>query len=155
MLRAYTFFHVVISLAGIVTGFVVVAGMVTGNPLDGWTMWFLGTTMATSVTGFFFPYHGFKPAYAVGILSVIVLSLAYFARYQQQMAGSWRWIYVVTAVVALYFNVFVLIVQAFQKVPALKAAAPTQKETPFKAAQLVALAAFVVLGVLAVSRFKV
>lgn len=155
ILRAYTWLHVVISLIGIVTGIVVVAGMLSGNRMDGWTAWFLATTMATSVTGFFFPYHGFKPSYPVGVLSVILLSVSYVARYQHHMEGSWRWIYVVTAVVSLYFNVFVFIVQAFQKVPALKAAAPTQKEPPFKIAQLAALVVFIVLGVLAVSRFKV
>ena len=155
ILRAYTFLHVVISLIGIVTGLVVVAGMLSANRMDGWTAWFLATTMATSVTGFFFPYHGFKPSYAVGILSVILLAVAYVARYQHHMEGSWRWIFVATAVASLYFNVFVLIVQSFQKVPALKAAAPTQKETPFKVAQLAALAAFLVLGALAVSRFKI
>ena len=155
MLRAYTAFHVVISLIGIATGFVVVAGMLTANPLAGWTAWFLATTMATSVTGFLFPYRGFKPSYVVGAISVVVLVIAYFALYGHQLAGHWRWIYVVNAVLALYFNVFVLIVQAFQRVPALKAAAPTQKEPPFAIAQLANLVAFVALGVLAVMRFRV
>jgi hypothetical protein len=154
MLRAYTWLHVVISLVGIVTGLVVVAGMLMANPLNGWTSWFLATTMLTSVTGFFFPYTGFKPSYVVGAISVVVLAVTYAARYHFEMAGPWRWIYVVTAVLALYFNVFVLIVQAFRRVPALQASAPTQTEPPFKAAQLANLAAFVVLGTLAVMKFR-
>src|SRR5262245_23741659 len=112
LLRAYTWLHVVISLVGVVTGFVVVAGLLSANRMDGWTAWFLATTMATSVTGFFFPYHGFKPSYAVGVLSVILLIVSYIARYRHHLEGPWRWIYVVTAVLALYFNVFVLIVQS-------------------------------------------
>jgi len=155
MLKAYTAFHVVVSLVGIGTGLVVLFGLLVANPLDGLTAVFLATTVATSLTGFFFPYEGFKPSYVVGILSMIVLVLAILGRYGHDLAGSWRWIYVVGAVTALYFNVFVLIVQAFQKVPSLKAVAPTQSESPFKVAQLVTLVAFVVLGALAVLRFHV
>lgn len=154
-MRAYTAFHVVISLIGIVTGLVVLAGMLTASRMDGWTAWFLATTVATSVTGFFFPYRGFTPALGVGILSIVILGVAIYARYGAGLDGPWRWIYVVTSVLALYFNVFVLVVQLFQKVPALKALAPTQTETPFKASQLTVLAAFLALGALAVIRFHV
>jgi hypothetical protein len=154
ILHIYTIIHVIISLVGIFTGLVVLLGMLAGKRLDGWTKWFLITTVATSVTGFFFPFHGFTPAIGVGIISLLVLAVAIYARYPGQLAGHWRWIYVVTAVIALYFNVFVAIVQAFEKVPALKVMAPTQTEPPFKVTQLVVLALFVVLGIVAAIRFR-
>jgi hypothetical protein len=154
ILHIYTIVHVLISLVGIFTGLIVLFGMLAGNRLDGWTKWFLITTVATSVTGFFFPFHGFTPAIALGILSLIVLALAIFARYPRQLAGHWRWIYVVGAVIALYFNVFVGIVQSFEKIPALKAIAPTQTEQPFKLTQLLVLALFIVFAIAAVIRFR-
>jgi hypothetical protein len=155
MLKAYTLFHVILSLVGIVTGLVVLARMVGGQPLPGCTAVFLWTTIATNVTGFFFPFKGFKPSYVVGLISLVLLGLAYSGLYSHQLAGSWRWIYVVTAVAALYLNVFVLVVQSFQKVPVLQALAPTQTEKPFKLANLVVLGVFVVLGYLAVVNFHV
>jgi hypothetical protein len=127
--------------------------MVANKRLDGWTKWFLITTMLTSVTGFFFPLHSFTRAIGVGIILLIVLGIAIIARYPRQMAGAWRWIYIVTAVIALYFNVFVLIVQSFQKIPALHALAPTQTEPPFKFTQLIVLALFFVLAIAAPSGF--
>jgi hypothetical protein len=145
----------VISLIAIVSGLVVIFGMLLGRPLDGWTALFLATTAATSVTGFFFPFHGVTPAIVVGAISLVILAVAGLARYSRHLAGPWRWIYVVTAVVALYFNVFVLVVQLFQKIPALKALAPTQSEPPFAVSQLIVLIAFVVLGISAVRRFRV
>ena len=154
ILHIYTIIHVLISLVGIFTGLIVLFGMLAGKRLDGWTKRFLITTVATSVTGFFFPFHGFTPAIALGIMSLIVLAVAIFARYPRQLAGAWRWIYVACAVIALYFNVFVGVVQAFEKIPALKAMAPTQTEQPFKLAQLIVLALFVVLGVAATIRFR-
>ena len=154
ILHIYTIIHVLISLVGIFTGLIVLFGMLAGKRLDGWTRWFLITTVLTSVTGFFFPFHGFTPAIGVGIISLIVLAVAIFARYPRQLAGAWRWIYVACAVIALYFNVFVGVVQAFEKIPALKAMAPTQTEQPFKLAQLIVLALFVVLGVAATIRFR-
>ncbi len=154
ILQIYTIIHTLISLVAIFTGLVVVFGMLGGNRLDGWTKWFLITTVLTSVTGFFFPFHGFTPAHGVGIISLLVLAVAIFARYPRQLAGHWRWIYVVTAVIALYFNVFVGVVQAFLKVPALHAMAPTQTEQPFKLTQLVVLAIFVLLGIIAAIRFR-
>jgi hypothetical protein len=153
ILRAYTLLHVMISLIGIATGFIVIGGMITSNPLPGWTAVFLWTTIATSVTGFFFPFKGFKPAYVVGAISLVLLALAYRGLYTHQLAGSWRWIYVVTAVMSQYLNVFVLVVQSFQKIPALHALAPTQSEPPFKKAQLALLFLFIVLGTLAVRNF--
>ncbi len=154
ILHAYTIIHVIISLVGIFTGLVVLFGMLGDKRLEGWTKWFLITTVATSVTGFFFPFHGFTPAIGVGIISLLVLAIAIFARYPRQLAGHWRWIYVVTALIALYFNVFVGVVQAFEKVSVLKAMAPTQTEAPFKITQLVVLALFVVLAVVAAIKFR-
>src|SRR5437016_8169827 len=120
-LTIYTLVHVVISLVGIFSGLVVMAGLLTGKRLDGWTALFLVTTIATSVTGFFFPVHHFMPSHGVGIVSLLVLPVAIYARYGQRLSGAWRWVYVVSAMVALYLNVFVLIVQAFLKAPALHA----------------------------------
>ncbi|MDB6015824.1 MAG: hypothetical protein JWR19_313 [Pedosphaera sp.] len=153
-LEIFTLVHVVISLVGIFSGFVVVFGLLTGKRLDGWTAVFLATTVATSVTGFFFPFHGFTPAIGLGIISLVVLALAIYARHARHLAGAWRKIYVISAVVALYFNVFVAVVQAFQKVPTLHAMAPTQTEPPFKFTQLVVLALFVVLAIAAAIRFR-
>jgi hypothetical protein len=112
ILHVYTIIHVLISLAAIFTGLIVLFGMLAGERLDGWTKWFLITTVATSVTGFFFPFHGFTPAIGVGIISLLVLAVAIFARYPRQLAGAWRWIYVVGAMIALYLNVFVGVVLA-------------------------------------------
>lgn len=110
---ALTLVHVAISLAGILSGLVVLFGLIGGKRLDGWTAVFLSTTIATSVTGFFFPFHGVTPGIVIGILSLIVLAIAVVARYQRQMAGGWRKTYVISSALALYFNVFVLVVQLF------------------------------------------
>src|SRR6478752_6845065 len=144
ILEAYTILHVLISLLAILAGLVVVCGMLTARRLDGWTKFFLTTTVATSVTGFFFPFHGFTPAIGVGIISLILLAVAIVARYPRHLTGTWRWLYVISATLALYLNVFVLIAQSFQKVPALRAMAPTQTEPPFLLAQLLALTLSVV-----------
>ena len=154
ILHVYTVVHTLISLVGIFTGFVVLFGLLAGKRLDGWTKWFLISTVATCVTGFFFPFHGFTPAHGVGIISLLVLAVAIFARYPRHLAGHWRWIYAVTALLALYLNVFVGVVQAFLKVPALHAMAPTQTEPPFKLTQLVVLSLFVLLGIIATIRFR-
>ncbi len=153
-LAIFTLVHVVLSLIGILSGFVVVFGLLTAKRLDGWTAVFLSTTVLTSVTGFFFPFHGFTPAIGVGIVSLIVLAAAIFARYVRHLAGAWRRTYVITSVIALYLNVFVLIVQLFEKVPDLKAMAPTQSEPPFKVTQLIVLVLFVVLAIIASIRFR-
>src|SRR6266404_3658505 len=118
ILEIYTIVHVLISWVGIFSGFVVLIGLLSGNRLDGWTKLFLITTVATSVTGFGFPFHHLLPSHKVGIISLVVLAVAIFARYRRHIAGVWRWIYVVTAMIALYLNVFVGVVQAFEKVPA-------------------------------------
>ena len=153
-LSLFTKVHVVISLIGIASGLVVMCGLLVGKKLNRWSALFLISTAATSLTGFFFPFHGITPGIIVGIISMVILAVAILARYRRHLAGPWRWIYVVTAMSALYLNVFVLIAQLFQKVPALKALAPTQSEPPFAVAQLVVLALFVVLTIVATFRFR-
>jgi hypothetical protein len=154
-LAIFTFVHVLISLIGIVAGLVVAYGLLTARRLDRWTAIFLWATLLTSVTGFMFPVHKFLPSHVLGIISIVVLAVAFPARYQFHLAGAWRRTYVISAMLALYLNVFVLVAQLFMKVPALHVLAPTQSEGPFKLTQLVVLVAFVVLGVLATIRFRV
>jgi hypothetical protein len=149
-----TFVHVLLSLIGIFAGLVVMYGLLISKQLKGWTALFIWTTVATSVTGFLFPFHRFLPSHAIGIISLVALSVAIFALYGLHLAGAWRRIYAVTAMISLYLNVFVLIAQLFDKVPALKALAPTKTEAPFKEAQLVLLLAFVVLTILAAMKFR-
>ena len=150
---SFTLFHVILSLLGIAAGIVVVFGMLAARRLDGWTALFLATTVLTSVTGFMFHSAHFGPPHVIGLLSLLLLVLAILARYSYHMAGSWRWIYVVTALISLYLNVFVGVVQAFQKLPLLQPLAPTGTEPPFAVAQGLVLLAFVVLTVLALKRF--
>lgn len=150
---AFTTVHVVISLIGIVTGIIVLLGMVGGRRVDGLTTAFLATTVLTSVTGFMFPFSQLLPSHIVGAISLVVLALALVALYGKGLAGVWRSIYIVTATMALYLNVFVGVVQAFQKLPFLQPLAPTQAEAPFVIAQVAVLALFAVLGFLAVKRF--
>jgi hypothetical protein len=151
---AFTLVHVMISLVGIVSGFVVIFGLLAGKRLDRWTALFLTSTVVTSVTGFGFPFDHLLPSHKVGIISLVVLTVAILARHAFHLAGAWRWIYVVSAAIALYLNVFVLVVQAFEKVPSLKAMAPTQSEPPFLVTQLVVLALFIALTILALKRFR-
>ena len=151
---ALTLFHVVLSLVGIASGFVVVYGLIASKRLDGWTALFLWITAATSVTGFLFPVDHFLPSHGVGIVSLIVLAIAILARYRFRLVGGWRRTYVIAAVIALYLNVFVLIVQLFRKVPSLNAIAPTQSEPPFQVSQLIALLVFAVLATRAAMKFR-
>jgi hypothetical protein len=153
-LATFTLVHVVISLIGIGSGFVVAYGLLNGKRLDNWTLLFLSTTVATSATGFAFPFEKLLPSHQVGIISMIVLAIALLARYVFHLAAAWRRTYVISAIIALYLNVFVLVVQLFQKVPALKAAAPTQSEPPFAIVQLTVLAVFITLGYFATKRFR-
>jgi hypothetical protein len=153
-LENFTILHVIISLVAIVSGLVVLVGMLRASRLPGWTALFLVTTILTSVTGFMFPISGVTPAIVLGLISIVILAIALAALYLKHLSGAWRWIYVTTALASLYFNVFVLIVQAFQKVPALQKLAPTQSESPFQIAQGVTLLAIVILGTLAVRRFR-
>ena len=150
---AFTLLHVVISLIAIGTGVIVAAMMLRSRTSDGWTAVFLATTALTSLTGFPFPRDHVLPSHIVGVISLLVLIVAAAALYGYRLARSWRWIYVASALFALYLNVFVLVVQAFLKVAVLKALAPTQSDPVFIAAQLIVLALFVVLGIRAVRRF--
>jgi hypothetical protein len=152
-LSTFTSVHVVISLIGIGSGFLVFYGMLNGKRFDGGTAIFLIFTVLTSATGFLFPFEHLLPSHIVGIISLVVLAIAIVARYSQHMAGSWRWIYVVCAVLAFYLNFFVLVAQTFMKVPAAHALAPTGKEPPFLIAQLIVMAVFIACGVLAVKKF--
>jgi hypothetical protein len=153
-LQIYTLVHVLISVVGIGSGLIVMFGFLTSRRLDGWTALFLLTTVLTSVTGFGFPFEHLLPSHKVGIISLVVLAVAIAARYLFHLAGAWRKTYVITASIALYLNVFVLVVQLFEKVPALHALAPTQKEPPFLVAQLVVMAIFILLTILAAIKFR-
>ncbi len=150
---AFTKLHVIISLVGIFSGLVVLLGLCNGRRLPGWTATFLLTTIATSVTGFFFHSASFGPPHIIGALSLVILAIALLALYGKHLSGAWRWIYIVTAILALYFNAFVGVVQAFQKVAFLRALAPTQKEPPFLIAQLLVLAFFVITAVISLKSF--
>jgi len=152
-LSPLTFFHVLISLVAIGSGLVVLYGLLTSKRYDGWTALFLSTTVATSVTGFLFPVHGFLPSHGVGILSLILLAFSILGRYRHELAGGWRRTYVITAMTSLYLNCFVLIVQLFEKVPALNGLAPTQTEPPFRMTQLIALLFFITATTLAARNF--
>jgi hypothetical protein len=144
-----------ISLVGIGSGLIVMFGFLTGKRLDNLTAVFLATTVLTNLTGFGFPAAHLLPSHIVGIISLVLLAVAIPARYVFHLAGAWRPTYVVGSAIALYLNVFVLVVQLFEKVPALKALAPTQKESPFLIAQTVVLLTFVGLTILAAKRFHV
>jgi hypothetical protein len=153
-LAAFTQFHVILSLVGIVAGIVVAFAMLNSRRMPAMTAIFLITTVATSVTGFMFPFETFGPPEILGVLSLVVLAAALVALYLYKLAGAWRWIYVAAALVALYLNVFVGVVQTFQKVPFFNALAPTQKEPPFAIAQGIVLVAFIALGILAAKKFR-
>lgn len=152
-IATFTLFHVVLSLVGIASGLIVVYGLINGKRLDRGTAVFLIFTALTSATGFLYPFNHLLPSHIVGMLSLLVLAVAIFARYPRRLEGGWRRIYVVCASVALYLNCFVLVVQVFLKVPALHALAPKGNEPPFLIAQLALIAAFVLLTILAAKRF--
>lgn len=159
-LQTFTVLHVIITLIAIVSGLIVLLGMLGSRRLPGLTALFLLTTVLTSVTGFLFPIHGFTPALALGVISMVVLAVALFALYGRHLAGAWRWIYVATAVLALWFNIFVLIVQLFEKIGFLNAAAPQvgppfpePVNTHFAIAQGVTLVVIAVLGLIAIFKF--
>ena len=146
--------HVAISLIGIVTGFVVMFGMLIAKKLPGWTAIFLFMTVATSVSGFLFPFEKFLPSHAFGALTLLLLPFGIYGFYLRGLRGGWRITYLITAVIAQYLNVFVLIVQLFQKLPSLHAIAQTQSKPPFVISQSVTLVAFLVFGVIAERRFR-
>jgi hypothetical protein len=153
-LFVYTLLHVAVSLAGIAAGFFVMYDVLRSRVSPAVTKFFLTTTTLTSLSGFGFPFHGVTPGHVLGVLSLAALSLALYALYSKELAGRWGTTYVVAAFVAQYFNFFVLIVQSFQKVPALHNLAPTQTEAPFAATQVLALLGFAVWGTLATWRFN-
>jgi hypothetical protein len=150
----FTTVHVVLSLVGIVSGLIVLFGLLAAKPLENWTALFLATTVLTSVTGFLFPITTLLPSHVVGIISLVVLAVALLGLYVFHLSGAWRWLYVAGAVLALYLNVFVGVVQAFQKLAVLQPLAPTQSEPPFLIAQLAVLVLFIVLGAVAVRKFR-
>ncbi len=147
-------FHTLISLIGIASGFVVMWGMLKGKQLGALTALFLVTTILTSVTGFLLPFFVLLPSHKIGVISLAVLAVAIVALYAKHLAGRWRATYVVCATLAQYFNVFVLVVQLFRRVPALQALAPRQSEPPFAIAQVVVLALFVWFTIAALKRFR-
>ncbi|HEX5778393.1 MAG TPA: hypothetical protein VFY21_06090 [Xanthobacteraceae bacterium] len=150
----FTLIHTALSVVGIVAGFAAAAGLLRGELRSGWTALFLGATIATCVTGFLFPFDQFLPSHWVGVICSIFLAVAVYALYAAHLAGIWRTVFVVTAMISLYLNVFVLVVQAFRKVPFLHALAPTESELPFSAAQGVVFLLFVGLTVAAVRAFR-
>jgi hypothetical protein len=150
----FTLLHVIISLVGISAGLIALLGLLGGKLYRGLTALFLITTVLTSVTGFLFPFHGMTPGVILGILSILVLVLAIVALYVGKLAGAWRGTYVITSTLALYFNFFVLVAQAFAKIPALKSIAPTQASPVFGITQLVVLVIFIVLTIRAFKKFQ-
>jgi hypothetical protein len=152
-IAVFTVLHVIISVIAIAAGFVVLGGMFSSHRLPGWTALFLVFTVLTSVTGFMFPITAFTPALGTGIVASVVLVVTFLALYAFNLSGRWRAVYVVTAVISLYLNVFVFIVQGFQKVTFLQPFAPTGSEPPFLVAQLAALAVFIALGFVALVKF--
>jgi hypothetical protein len=155
-LSTFTTVHVIISLIAIVTGLIAMFGMLGSNRTPGMTAIFLLFTILTSATGFLFPFKGVTPADIIGALSLLLLAIACIALYGMKLSGAWRWIYVVTALISLYFNVFVLVIQSFLKIPALHALAPGEPPggPVFGVVQGVVLVFFVLVIIGAVRRFR-
>jgi hypothetical protein len=158
-LATFVFVHVIISLVGIVAGFVVMFGMLGSSRKPGWTALFLLLTILTSATGFLIPpllFEKLLPSHMIGVLSLILLAIACYALYGQKLSGSWRWIFVLTALLAQYFNVFVLVIQSFLKVGPLHALAPSvpPSEPPFAIVQGIVLVFFIIVIIGAIRRFR-
>jgi len=155
-LPTFTLVHVIISLIAIVSGVIVMSGLLGSNRRPSMTAIFLLFTILTSATGFLFPFEKLLPSHMVGILSLVLLAIACIALYAMKLSGPWRWIYVVTAMTSLYLNVFVLVIQAFLKVPTLHALAPSvpPSEPPFAIIQGIVLVFFVLVIIGAVRRFR-
>jgi hypothetical protein len=153
-IQTFTIIHTVIALIGVATGLVVFVNWIRGRGLDTWNTIFLVSTILTSVTGFFFPFTQILPSHVFGIMSLIVLAVAIAALYHYRLNGVWRRVYVGTTLFALYLNCFVTVVQAFLKIPSVKALAPTQSEPPFLIAQSALLLLFIVGGITAAIRFR-
>ncbi|HEY1659784.1 MAG TPA: hypothetical protein VGG14_15630 [Candidatus Sulfotelmatobacter sp.] len=152
-LSTFTTLHVVISLIGIGSGLFVVWGLLNNKRFDGATAIFLVTTVLTSITGYLFPVERLMPSHIVGAISLVALAVAIYARYGRHMERSWRSTYVISAMISLYLNVFVLVVQLFLKVPALHALAPNGKEPPFAITQVIVMVIFIALAIGAVKKF--
>ena len=155
-LSAFTTVHVIISLIGVVSGLVVMFGLLGSNRMAGMTALFLLTTILTSATGFLFPVEKLLPSHIIGILSLVLLAIACIALYGMKLSGAWRWIYVVTALLSLYFNVFVLVIQSFLKIPALTVLAPGNPPSGpvFAVVQGIVLVFFVLMIIGAMRRFR-
>ena len=155
-LSAFTTLHVVISLIAIVAGLIVMFGMLGTYHAGGLAAIFLILTILTSVTGFMFPFNGVTPAILVGILSCVLLAIACIALYAMKAAGPWRWIYVLTALVSLYLNVFVLVIQSFLKIPPLHEIAPGNPPAgpAFAVVQGVVLVFFVIMTIQVWRRYR-
>jgi hypothetical protein len=155
-LSTFTMLHVIISLIGVVSGFVVLSGLLGSKGMPGWTALFLVTTILTNATGFLFPFDKLLPSHIIAIISLVLLAIACFALYGMKLAGAWRWIYTLTALIALYLNVFVLVIQSFLKIGPLHALAPSvpPSEPPFAAVQGIILVFFVIAIIGAVRRFR-
>ena len=158
-LSTFVAVHTIISLIAIVAGIIVMFGMLGSNRMPGLTATFLLLTILTSATGFLIPplvSDKFLPSHAIGFLSLVLLAIACFALYGGKLAGAWRWVYVLTALLSLYFNVFVLVIQSFLKVPVLHALAPSvpPSEPPFAIVQGIVLVFFVIVIVGALRRYR-
>jgi hypothetical protein len=155
-LSTLTAVHVVISLIGIVSGIVVMFGLLGSNRMPGLTAIFLLFTILTSATGFLFPFEKLLPSHIISILSLVLLAIACIALYGMNLSGAWRWIYAVTALISLYLNVFVLVIQSFLKIGPLHALAPSvpPSEPPFAVVQVIVLVFFVVATIGAIRRFR-
>ena len=150
---AFTLLHTIISVIGLLSGLIVLGGMYGAQRLPGWTALFLLTTALTSITGFFFPNAKITPGQIFGAITLIVMVPTLTGLYGFHLRGAWRWIYTGGAVIVLYLNFFVLVAQLFAKVTVLQPLAPTQSEPPFLITEIVVLAIFVVLGILALVKF--
>ncbi|MDZ4367618.1 MAG: hypothetical protein U0987_11425 [Afipia sp.] len=153
-LATFTVLHLIISMIAIGLGFIVAGGLLASNRMPGWTLWFLVLTILTNATGFLFPFTKILPSHVVAIISLVLLAVAVYALYGKDLSGVWRTVYVVTAMLALWFNVFVLIAQSFQKVALLNVYAPTGAEPPFAITQGIVLVFFIGLIILGIKRFK-
>ena len=155
-LATVTIVHVVISLIAIGIGIVVMFGMLADRRLSGLTAVFLALTILTNATGFLFPFKQVLPSHVIGILSLVLLAIACLALYVMKLSGAWRWIFIVTALLSLYFNVFVLVIQSFLKIPVLTALAPGNPPSGaiFAVIQSILLGFFVLIVIGACRRFK-
>jgi hypothetical protein len=155
-LATFTTVHVIISLIAIVSGILVMFGLLGSNRMPAMTAIFLLFTILTSATGFLFPFEKLLPSHMIGILSLVLLAIACIALYGMKLSGAWRWIYALTAMIALYLNIFVLIIQAFLKIGPLHALAPSvpPSEPPFAVVQGIVLLFFILVIIGTVRRFR-